>query len=137
MNEDRILSTTFGTFNAAFYDGQNRSGIQPLCDKVLILCDEAADKTAGDVFIPDSIQETTSLAATTGVLVACGPQAFAYDSNRLVHWAGERPEPGVRVFFQKYAGTEYPGVDGRLYRVMDDRCVAAMEIPQPVLVIPE
>lgn len=128
--EDRILSTVFGSYAARQWDGANLSGIQPLCDKVLVLPDQALQQVGG-IIIPDQAQENQGAAATTGVLVACGPQAFAYDSNRLVEWVGDRPQPGCRVYFQKYAGQEYTGADGQLYRLMDDRCVAGMEIAGP------
>jgi co-chaperonin GroES (HSP10) len=65
--------------------------------------------------------------------VAVGEQAFAYDTRRLVYWEGERPKAGSRVWFQKYAGFEYTGHDGLMYRVMEDRQIAAMDIPVPPL----
>lgn len=129
--EDRILTTQFGQYSLAAWDGVNRSGIRALCDKVLVLCDEAVDVTRGGVVMAEVTQENQKLAATSGVLVSVGPQAFAYDSNRLVHWEGERPQPGARVFFVKYAGQEYMGLDRRLYRMMEDRSVAGMEEAPP------
>jgi chaperonin GroES len=124
-----VLTTQYGMYELAAFDGVNRSGLQPLCDKVLVLCDEATTETEGGIIITDQSQEKTTLAAITGVLIACGPQAFAYDSHRLVHWEGDRPKPGNRVYFQRYAGFEYWGRDGRMYRIMEDRQIAAIEIP--------
>jgi chaperonin GroES len=126
-----ILSTQFGQYEWANYDGVNRSGLQPLCDKVLVLCDQPSPQTTGGIIIPDDAKEKVGFAAITGVLVAIGPQAFAYDSRRLVYWEGERPKAGDRVYFQKYAGFEYYGRDGLMYRVMEDRQIAALEIPIP------
>lgn len=133
---DRLLTTQHGQYEWATYDGVNRSGLMPLCDKVLVLCDGAAPKTSGGIILTDDSQEKTGLSATTGVIIATGPQAFAYDSHRLVHWEGERPAPGNRVYFQKYAGFEYYGQDGRLYRIMEDRSIAAIEIPVPIEEMP-
>lgn len=127
--EQRILSTHHGQYELAPWDGRNLSGIGPLCDKVLVLVDTAMGTTTGGIIITDSLQENQTLASTTGLLVAVGPQAFAYDSDRTVKWEGERPQPGSRVYFQKYAGQEYTGLDGLLYRLMADRSVAGMAIP--------
>lgn len=131
---DRLIVTQFGQFNLAKWDGTNHSGLQPVSDRVLVMCDQAADMTMGGVYIPDDSKEKMGYAATTGVLVACGPQAFAYDSRRLVYWEGDRPNPGDRVVFQKYSGIEYDGRDGLMYRLMEDRCIGAVELPPPELV---
>lgn len=131
--QDRILTTQFGQYMLATWDGVNRSGIRALCDKVLVLCDEAADVTRGGIIMAEVSVENQKLAATSGVLVSVGPQAFAYDAHRLVHWEGERPAPGARVFFVKYAGQEYQGLDGKLYRMMEDRSIGGMEEPLPMV----
>jgi co-chaperonin GroES (HSP10) len=124
----KILTTQFGQYDLAPWTGENTSGLMPLCEKVLVMCDQAAPMTSGGVILPDIVQERTGFAATSGVLAAVGDQAFAYDADRLVHWAGKRPEPGTRVIFQKYAGLEYTGRDGLMYRVMQDKQIAAMEV---------
>lgn len=125
---DRLITTQFGQYLAQ-YSGENHSGIIPLCDKVLVLCDQPAQMTSGGIMIPDDAQEKIGYAATTGVLVAVGPQAFAYDSRRLVYWEGDRPKAGDRVIFTKYSGIEYDGRDGLMYRLMEDRCIGAIEAP--------
>jgi co-chaperonin GroES (HSP10) len=125
---DRLIITQFGQYRAQ-YDGENRSGLQPICDLVLVLCDQAADMTSGGIHIPDDVREKMGYAATTGVVVAVGPQAFAYDSRRMVFWEGERPKQGDRVVFKKYSGIEYDGRDGMMYRLMEDRCIGAIELP--------
>lgn len=126
----RVITTEAGQFVEALWNGTNEAGWGPLCDKVLILVDEAASKTAGGIIRTDEGKELTSLSATTGILVAAGPQAFAYDSQRLTQWVGERPVPGSRVAFQKYSGETYTGDDGRLYRIMEDRSVAMVRLPR-------
>jgi co-chaperonin GroES (HSP10) len=122
------IDTQFGSYDMAAWSGQNTSGIRALCDKVLVLPDQAMTM-AGSIIITDTSQESITAAATTGILVSVGPQAFAYDSDRLVHWEGERPQPGSRVYFQKYAGQEHMGRDGQMYRVMRDKDIAAMDEP--------
>lgn len=127
--EPRFIPTQFGDFITVPWSGQNTSGIRALCDKVVVLPDQAPSMTEGNIIIPDSIKETMGLAATTGVLVSVGPQAFAYDSARMVHWVGERPKAGDRIYFMKYAGQEHTGRDGLLYRIMEYGCVAGLEEP--------
>ena len=127
----RLLTTQFGQYLTARFDGVNRSGWQPLCDKVLVMCDEAAELSSGGIEFTDTTKEQTGFAAITGVLIAAGPQAFAYDSHRLVLWEGERPKAGHRVTFRKYAGQEYVGRDGLKYRIMEDRQIDAIEILVP------
>ena len=123
-------TTSVGQYDLVVWDGTNGFGFDPVCDKVLILPDQPSG-IVGSVIIPDTIQENIGAAATSGVLVAIGDQAFAYDSRRLVLWAGRRPQIGSRVLFQKYAGEEYTGKDGLLYRIMDDRAIGGIEIAPP------
>ena len=128
MDEERILTTVHGIYRADQWDGRNRSKIAPVCDKVVVLADEAVERV-GSVIIPDEAAERQGYAATTGILIAVGPQAFAYDSDRLVRWEGDRPRPGDRIYFTKYAGQEYTGWDGRMYRLIQDRAIGGIEIP--------
>jgi co-chaperonin GroES (HSP10) len=138
MNEDRVLKTEHGHFELSAWPGKNLSGIEPLCDKVLVLVDNAMDKTRGGIIITEVAAGTQTLSSCTGILVAVGPQAFLWDSDRSTRWEGERPAAGLRVVFTKYAGLEYPGLDGRLYRLMQDRQIggsmgiAAVEKPSKV-----
>lgn len=130
--EDRFIETTqYGSYMVTPWSGTNTAGFHPVCDRVLVLPDQALDVTAGGVIIPESSQETQGHAAMTGILVEAGPQAFAYDSDRLVHWEGPRPMPGTRVWFVKYAGQEYRGRDGLLYRIMQDKSIAAIGDEEP------
>lgn len=125
--KERILSTEHGQFLMRNWDGENGSGIQPLGDKVLILVDPAMDVTRGGIIITDQNAETQTMSSTTGLVVALGDQAFLYDAERVVGWTGLRPEPGRRVFFQKYAGQIYTGTDGKLYRLLQDRSIGGVE----------
>ena len=124
--QDRILKTGNGQFKSAVWTGKNESLIEPVCDKIVVLPDEAEKVTSGGIHIPDDIKARQSMGAVSGLLVAAGPQAFAYDSNRLVRWEGSRPKPGDRIVFSRYSGEEYPGADGRTYRVMQDTSVGAV-----------
>ncbi len=133
---ERGMSNQFGSYTMAQFDGVNRSGWQPLCDKVLVLADQSASSLNWtdvngkpiEFVLTDQTQESAAFAAITGVLVAVGPQAFAYDSHRVVTWEGKRPQPGDRVTFRKYAGQMYTGRDGLGYRIMEDRLIDAVEV---------
>lgn len=121
MNEDRVLATEHGHYDLRAWDGLNRSGITPLSDKVLVLCDEGMSTSRGGLIITDQSVARQTLASTTGIAVAMGPMAFLWDADRSFEWKGERPEPGMRIMFQRFAGQEYTGKDGRLYRLIQDR----------------
>jgi chaperonin GroES len=123
--KERILKTHHGQYELAEWNGTNESGYEPVCDKVLVLPDKVMEKTKGGILMPDVTGDQQQVAAVTGIVVAVGPQAFAYDSDRLVKWEGWRPQPGDRIAFQRYAGDEYPGLDGQTYRIMQDRSVGA------------
>jgi co-chaperonin GroES (HSP10) len=129
---ERLLKTLHGQFVMREWDGHNRSGIEPVCDKVLVLVDPAAAKTSGGIIMTETVNEQQTLASTTGLLVAVGPQAFAYDSRRLTHWEGERPKRGMRVFFERYAGQDYNGSDGNLYRIMQDTSIGGYSVADQV-----
>jgi chaperonin GroES len=138
--QERFLTTDRGTFKLAEYDGRNRAGLKPLCDNVLVLIDAIAGEipvagTEVKLHMTDQAQETGTLGSTTGVIIAVGPQAFAYDMDRLVKWEGERPKPGDRIWFQRYAGQEHTGLDGKLYRIMQDRTIAGMEDKEAMALI--
>ena len=121
MQEDRVLATEHGQFDLRLWNGKNESGITPLSDKTLVLVDEALVVTRGGIHLTDRSKGTQTLSSTSGILVAVGPQAFVWDSDRAAKWEGERPVPGLRVLFQRYSGQEYTGKDGRLYRLIQDR----------------
>lgn len=122
--QERTLTTAAGTYRLAEWDGVNRFGAQPVCDMVLVLVDGGADKSDGGVLFTDGSKEQASLGSCTGIIVAVGPQAFAYDADRMVKWEGVRPQPGNRIWFQRYAGQEHFGLDGKMYRIMQDRSIA-------------
>lgn len=125
--QPKLLKTTVAEYKPAVYSGENECGWCPIGDRVLILPDEAADKTSGGVFIDPRTIERGSMAAETGVVVENGDAAFLWNSDRTRPFAGYKPQPGDRVAFERYAGQLLLGVDGRLYRVMDDRCVGSVK----------
>lgn len=111
--KDRVLTSQHGQFELREWDGKNRSGIQPVGDKVLVLVDPCCEKS-GSIIIPDDQRDRQTLASTTGIMVAAGPKALASESGLAA---------GIRVCFERYAGNEYAGLDGELYRLMQDRSI--------------
>ena len=120
----KLLMTPLGQYEPVKWDGNNASGFRPFGDRVMVLPDTAAEQTTGLVFLTEEMQERNSWAAETGVLVGIGEGAWYWNSDRTRRFEGKKPEVGQRVGFERYAGSVRHGKDGRLYRVMDDKCIS-------------
>lgn len=120
--------TPVGEFDAAVWQGRNTSGIQPFGDRVLVLPDQATTQTMGGLFIPPETIERIAEAAETGVLVAIGEGAWAWNGDRTRRYEGVKPAPGQRVYFERYAGGKFHGRDGLVYRLMDDKCIGGFAV---------
>lgn len=125
MEAKRIAVANFHYVEAQ-WGGENTSGFTPLADSVVIMCDHAPDSTAGNLLITPDMQLKQQMMAETGVVVAIGEGAFMWLSDRTRPWEGVKPKVGDRVVFERYAGREQTGLDGNQYRIMSDRCVAAL-----------
>ena len=120
----KLVMTPLGQYAPAQWSGANTSGIRPIGDRVLILPDGAAEQTSGGVELPEDLVDRMTQAAETGVIVAMGPDAWLWNSDRTRKFEGEKPRVGQRVIFERYAGSFQHGPrDGRRYRLMDDKCV--------------
>lgn len=103
----------------------NESGIFPTEYKILIAPVEVDEKTKGGIYIPETTKERDQFAQMQGVLVAVSPLAFTYAGDS--EWgASERPKPGDKVLFAKYSGAVVDGKDGKKYRIVNDKDVAAV-----------
>lgn len=131
MMEGRLITGEHKEYAMPAWDGANRSGWQPLDDKVLVLMDEHVELTSGGIMIPGTAQERMNLAGETGIVVALGPVAFVWNDDLTRKWQGRAPEPGERVYVERYAGALIQGIDGRAYRLMSQRCVGALALPPP------
>lgn len=103
---------------------KNESGILPTEYKVLISPIEVTEKTKGGIIIPDETKDRDQFAQMKGTLVAVSPLAFTYDD-----WKGQddaKPKPGDSVLFAKYAGAVVDGKDGKKYRIVNDKDIAAV-----------
>lgn len=108
---------------AAFYPGRNTSGIVSYGKNVLICVDECSPVSAGGVSLPPEMVERMTMNSTTGVLFYVAPEAFRmFDDG--TRWEGDAPHAGDRVWFEKFAGQLQTGLDGKVYRLMDYRCIA-------------
>ena len=65
------------------------------------------------------------MASEQGVIAAVAHGAFRiYEDGHA--WVDHRPEPGDRVYYEKYAGRLVLGKDGKTYRLMDYRCIGCV-----------
>jgi len=86
---------------------------------VIILPDEIEQKTKGGLYMPDDVHERDTYAQARGKLVAKSAYAFA-------EWKEGAPEIGDTVVFVKYAGPMTKGLDGKEYRIVNDKDVLAV-----------
>lgn len=128
MNDRPTLNTPVGQFDLVVWIGRNTSGIQPFGDRVLILPDQASSQING-IYVPPETIERIAEAAETGVLVALGDAAWAWNSDRTRRYEGTKPTPGQRVYFERYAGAKHRGADGLLYRLLDDKSIGGFAVP--------
>lgn len=104
---------------------KNGSGILPTEYKVLVQPIKVEDKTKGGIILPDETKERDQFAQMQGVLVAISPLAFTYANAD--DWAGaEKPKPGDKVLFAKFAGAAVKGKDGESYRIVNDKDISAV-----------
>lgn len=122
----RLYETPLGKFEEAVYPGDNTCGYKPIGEFVLVLHDKSPEKTAGGIILADTTKENNSDASEAGVIIELGDDAFKWNYDRSRPFNGQQPEPGDRVYFERYAGTIIYGKDGVKYRLMQDRCVAAV-----------
>ncbi len=93
-----------------------RPGLKPMGYNVLVAVDVLEEKTAGGIILPGKHVERENSASEKGRLVAVSPMAFKGGD-----WEGTTvPDVGDAVLFQRYAGTEFEGNDGRKYRIIAD-----------------
>lgn len=107
-------------------DFPNPSGIRPVEYKCLVKPYEIHEtdeqirsaKDAG-IIIPEQETDREQMAQVIALLVACGGNAFE-------DWKGPTPKPGDRIMMAKYAGVYADGIDGRKYRLIHDKDIAAV-----------
>ncbi|HTH97039.1 MAG TPA: co-chaperone GroES [Stellaceae bacterium] len=85
--------------------------VRPLHDRVLVRRVEAETKSAGGIFIPDTVREKP----TEGEVVAIGPGMRDATGERIPLAVS----PGDRVLFGKWSGTEIK-LDGEDLMIMKE-----------------
>lgn len=101
----------------------NTSGLCPIEFKVLVELDEVGKKTDGGLFLPDTVREREQMMQVKATLVAIGGNAFD-DMNEPV------PVVGNKVYVAKAAGYNVTGLDGKDYRLMNDKDIAAIIVEE-------
>jgi co-chaperonin GroES (HSP10) len=106
-------------------------GLRPVEYNVIIAPEVVETVTKGGIIIADITKDADQLAQVRGLLVDVSPLAFNFDT-----WpdsaAEMRPKAGDHVLFAKYAaGIEFKGDDGRTYKLVSDKSIAAViTVPQ-------
>lgn len=120
----RMIKGLHADYQAAIWTGSNTSGLRVFGKNILVRMDSCAARSAGGVHLTDEIIDRMDEASESGCIYAIGPAAHRIfdDGSR---WEGDKPQVGERVYVEKYAGVKARGADGALYRVMDERCIAA------------
>lgn len=91
-------------------------GLRPMGYNVLVALDVLEEKTVGGIILPTKHIDRENSASEKGRIIAVSPMAF-----RGGDWDGVPvPEVGSAVLFQRYAGTEFEGDDGKKYRIIAD-----------------
>ena len=91
--------------------------VKPLADRVLVEPLEAAEKTAGGIYIPDNAKEKPQ----KGRIVAAGPGKIS-DAGSLMKM---EVKAGDTILYGKYSGTEV-NVDGKEYLIMRESDILAI-----------
>lgn len=119
ITKQNMFKTQVGQFLVATWTGTNESGWTPIGDKVLIYPDQCPEETAHGIKIPLETVARHTMAAEGGIVVELGPDATI------------PVKPGDRVFIERFGGSLCPGHDGKIYRIMDQSCIAAVfKVPQ-------
>ena len=90
--------------------------IDPLSDRVVVMPEDAEEKTASGIILPDTAQENTQM----GKIVAAGPGKVA-DNGSVVKMT---VQAGDKVLYGKYSGTEIT-LDGSEVLIMRESDILA------------
>jgi chaperonin GroES len=91
--------------------------VKPLADRVIVEALEAAEKTAGGLYIPDNAKEKPQ----KGRIVAAGPGKLS-DAGSLMKM---EVKAGDTVLYGKYSGTEVQ-IEGKEYLIMRESDILAV-----------
>lgn len=94
--------------------------IRPLHDKIIVRRDEAEDRTAAGIILPEKAKDTPK----TGVVQAIGTGTINTDTGKLIPLTVKK---GDRVIFSSYAGSEVKLNDEKLLIMSEDEVLAVIE----------
>ena len=120
-------TTPLSQFVTGDYEsGKNGCGWEPTTDCVLLLPDTPIRKSTGGILIPEAVADTKADAAESGIIVALGPDAFIWNSDRTRRLeSAEKPQIGHRAVISRYSGIKIAGDDGQTYYILVDHSVKA------------
>lgn len=92
--------------------------LKPLGDRVLVeIIEEAEQKTAGGLYVPDTAKEKSQ----RGKVIAVGTGKLLDNGTRVALDVKE----GDTVYFAKYGGTEV-SLEGKNYSILSERDILAI-----------
>ena len=104
----------------------NASGLVPVEFYVVVELDPVAEKTAGGVWVPDSVQAKDKISAQEGTIIAASPLAFTYEE-----WpeGSRKPQVGDRILFKRYDGHLHEA-NGKAFKLLNDKSIIAIVEPE-------
>jgi len=97
----------------------DKLNLQPLSDRVVVQREEAEERTAGGIVLPDAAREKVNRCK----VVSVGPGRLDKNGNRVAMTV----KPGDRVLINKWGGDEVKLGDGELVLVREDDILAVLE----------
>lgn len=94
--------------------------IRPLHDKILVRRDEAEDRTAAGIILPEKAKDTPK----TGVILAVGDGTINTTDGKRTPLT---VKAGDRVIFSSYAGSEIKIDDDKLLMMSEDEVLAVID----------
>lgn len=98
----------------------NKTGMIPVEYKCLVLPIEVEEKSAGGIILARETVEAEEVAQCKARLIDVGGIAFSDWGN------GRNPKAGDTVLIAKYAGIVTEGIDGKTYRIIQDKDISAI-----------
>lgn len=96
------------------------TNIRPLHDKIIVRRDEAEDRTAAGIYLPEKAKDTPK----TGIVEAVGTGTVNSDTGKLIPLTVKK---GDRVIFSSYAGSEVKLGDEKLLIMSEEEVLAIVD----------
>ena len=94
--------------------------IRPLHDKIIVRRDEAEDRTAAGIYLPEKAKDTPK----TGIVEAVGTGTINTDTGKLIPLTVKK---GDRIIFSSYAGSEVKLNDEKLLIMSEEEVLAVID----------